>query len=304
MNDLRSPRQSEEFGFLDLAAIASNWWKLLVLISLFAGIGTFGLLRFAPVSYSAQVLLDAKPEQIIQISQPAVIDPVLRARYSDAQDDETLAQRRRALLGSLKIFPAPQTSYFYVTLDGGKTPADVVDTLTAIVNQFLRNTAPSGAPRKALESDIQFLEDRMKELLGGLQRYNDGASKASNALAAPPASLAGPPPQIAYLNEINATRDALAQKKNKLIGLDWETHVPQKPALLIRDPMMKLPLVIAAMVVAFLLTFFVGLLAEILKRMKQGRGTNQRIADANGAFRQQKSSASPDNGPTSMAHRQ
>lgn len=288
-SDSTSPKQGKEFGFLDLAAIAANWWKALVLVPLIAGIAVFGILRVLPITYLAQVLLDARPDQIIQISQPAVLDPVIRARYPDLQDDEAIAQRRRLLLRNFIVNPAPQTAYFYVTLDGGKTPADVVGTLTDIVNQFIRTSAPSGTPRKVLESDVQFLEDRMKELLAGLHRYDSDAAKPSITAAALPMSLAGPPPQIAYLNEINATRDALTQKKNKLKGLDWETNVAQQPTLLIRDPMMKLPMVIAAMLGALVLTFLVGLAAELLRRTRNGRRADRKLTDFAGVFWLQKS---------------
>lgn len=271
MTDTRQPKEARELGFLDLLAIASGWWKALAIIPTCTAILVYIIFRNMPVSYSAQALISVSPDQIIQISQPTVLDPVVRVRNPNAHDEEAVAQVRRTLLANLKISPVPQTTFYYVVLDAGRTVNEATDTLNEIIGQFIQRSKPSGALKEALEADIQFLEDKFSTLQAGLQsqlELSNKALKSATHVAPPPTTITGPPPQIVYLNEISETRAVLTEKKNRLSGLKWDMNVIQSPALVVNAPVTKTPFAVAAAIGALFLTFLVALAVDVSRRLK------------------------------------
>jgi hypothetical protein len=289
MADTELPKR-EEFGFLDLIAIVSEWWKALVFIPIFIGILVYGTLRTVPTTYSAHAVLNVKPDQIVQLSWPAILDQVIRARTPGAKDDEAVAQIRQDLLDNLKILPLSQTTFYSIDLNG-KNEKDITATLTAIIDQFVRHSVPSGNSKAVLESDIQFLEGKLQTLETGRKSEFELADRLSKSDSpnVPFAAITGPPPQIAYLNEISATRGTLAEKKIKLGGLNWDTTVVQKPALIVHRPTTKYLFVTAAMMGAFLVTLLIALALEILPVARVDSSAKKKLSRIRNALSLRKS---------------
>jgi uncharacterized protein involved in exopolysaccharide biosynthesis len=66
MDQVRTVEQREEFSFLDLAVVVAAYWRALLLVPIAVGIVVFGVLWVLPTSYSAQMVLNVKPDRIIR----------------------------------------------------------------------------------------------------------------------------------------------------------------------------------------------------------------------------------------------
>jgi hypothetical protein len=269
MDQVTTVEQREEFSFLDIAVVMAAYWRALLLIPVAAGIAVFGILWVLPTSYSAQMVLNVKPDQIVKLSQPSVLDPVITATNPKARDMESIAYFRRDLLTDLTIAPIPQTPYYFVSLKARSGPAqEVEDMLKKILDEFIRQSAPRGNVKTLLENDILFIEKALVELSIGRKAQLDLAGQTKAETMSPPRNDGSPPPLVAFINEIGAKQAMMAREKAELDGSQWETNIVEKPALVLPRARSKLIVAAAAAIVAFILLLLFALLSEVFRRLE------------------------------------
>jgi hypothetical protein len=281
MEQARTVERREEFSFLDLAVVVAAFWRPLLLIPIAVGIIVYGILWVLPTSYSAQMVLNVKPDQIVRLSQPSVLDPVITSTNPKATDVETIAYFRRDLLADLTITPIPQTPYYFISLNGrSKPPQEVENLLKKILDEFILQSAPRGNVKALLETDIQFIEKALVELSIGRKAQLDIAGQTQKAeQMSPPRNDGSPPPLVAFINEIGTKQATMAREKAELDGSQWETNIVEKPALVLPQARSKVIIAAAAAIAAFILLLSFALLREVFRRLQSNPFNATKFAD-------------------------
>lgn len=268
----------DEISLLDVAVAVAESWKLIVFGPLLVGLLVFGFLHLTlPERYVSEALLQISPGDAALLKSASVIDGALEEAGWVSRYGSIAAARRELQENQLTAEKVTDTGYHRVTLEGD-TPELAQAMLTTLIAELIRNSAPRGEAKAALEQKLQMLESSlatMKETLDRLNAFYDRA-------------MSGAPGTMIYMGEagqsyerlissIKSTEQEILALQLQLEGSVTASDIIQPPTL-DEEPLPQRKLlssIVAMLGTGFILLIFAFLRAGFARAAEEPRSAEK-----------------------------
>lgn len=277
-------KENRSFDLLDIAVVAAENWKSLIIIPIFFGILVFSIIKFAdPRSYQSDAVLKITTEEVALLKSARVLDPVLKDSGLLTENDNSYTRARARLLEELKIVKVEDAPYYALTLTATDA-SEAQSVLAKIIGELIKQSVPAGELRKEIEQDIAAKQDAIATLKNSLVELTSALKRPASTESGGSSADVGQS-VVALVSSLEAKRQEVTKARLLLNGTVSADDVIQ-PATSPDSAVSGRQVLVAmlSVLMAGFVVFGIALLKEVLGRAANDEYNSRRVDRIRTAF--------------------